>query len=323
MIRRFALLMLLALVGGFFDIANAQQNPQQGHGAPTGVCAVPYMDIDTGNLYTCKLGTYVLSSGSGSGGTVTYTASQTASSADNGKLVLLNCSSACQYTLPNPVPSSTWFACPKSIGSTNATLVWATGTTVEGVAFSSIVGGTPTLGNGSYVNPCFYADSTTNTKYHLRGGTGANVNVGKQLSGGADITITSTPVLLYNTAGALIVPWDSAVNEGDPFSHDMCAAYTLEVNYTGATAGTLTLTESFWGNNQASHAFTHTIAIPASLGTQTFSFSGDCVFKSDFAPGISSDLTVYGSTSLTGLVAKFHDANDTTVVAGMLNSTIE
>lgn len=62
--------------------------------------------------------------GSGGGGaTVTYTANQTASTSDNGKLVLMNCSSACAYTLPTTQPSTTWFASVMTIGSTNATII--------------------------------------------------------------------------------------------------------------------------------------------------------------------------------------------------------
>jgi hypothetical protein len=59
---------------------------------------------------------------SGLNGTVTYTSSQTASSSDNGKLVIMNCSSACAYTLPGTQPSTTWFAWVQTVGSTTATI---------------------------------------------------------------------------------------------------------------------------------------------------------------------------------------------------------
>ena len=51
----------------FCTAGNAQLNPQQGHGAPSGPCLSPYIDIDAGNLYVCKTGQYALSGG-GSGG---------------------------------------------------------------------------------------------------------------------------------------------------------------------------------------------------------------------------------------------------------------
>lgn len=55
------LLPLLLLV--LIPTAHAQSNPQTGHGAPIGVCLGPYMDIDTGNFYTCKVGQYIQTGG--------------------------------------------------------------------------------------------------------------------------------------------------------------------------------------------------------------------------------------------------------------------
>lgn len=50
-----------------------------------------------------------IQTGSSGTGTITYTSSQTASIADNGKLVVMNCNS-CSYTLPNPQPGGTFKA---------------------------------------------------------------------------------------------------------------------------------------------------------------------------------------------------------------------
>jgi hypothetical protein len=68
----------------------------------------------------------------GEGGTVTYTASQTASSADAGKLVIMNCSSACAYTLPATQPSPTWATAVTSHGSTVATIALGGSDTFNG-----------------------------------------------------------------------------------------------------------------------------------------------------------------------------------------------
>lgn len=99
-------------------------------------------------------------SGGAAGGTVTYTAAQTASSSDNGKLVIMNCSSACAYTLPNPSPSTTWFARVTSIGSTLATVALQSGATIN--AGSTV----PILNNETLVP--IYADSVTNTNYDVQ-----------------------------------------------------------------------------------------------------------------------------------------------------------
>src|ERR1700747_2526243 len=74
----------------------------------------------------------IVPAGGGGGGTVTYTASQTRLSADNGKLVVMNCSSARSYTLPATQPSSTWFVGVISEGSTTATIVLGGGDTFNG-----------------------------------------------------------------------------------------------------------------------------------------------------------------------------------------------
>jgi hypothetical protein len=63
--KRLLTLLLLLMPLTVPSVCKGQSNPQQGHGAPSGVCLGPYNDIDTGNFYTCKNGLYNLSSGGG------------------------------------------------------------------------------------------------------------------------------------------------------------------------------------------------------------------------------------------------------------------
>jgi hypothetical protein len=87
----------------------------------SGSCSSGYLKFDG----TC-------STPSGSGGTVTYTTSATASSGDAGKLVIMNCASACSYTLPASQPSTTWFANITTQGSSSATIVLGGADTFNG-----------------------------------------------------------------------------------------------------------------------------------------------------------------------------------------------
>ena len=96
------------------------------------------------------------SSGSSSG-TVTYTSSQTASTGDSGKLVVMNCSSACAYTLPATQPSTTWNAGITSQGSTVATIVLGGSDTFNGSA------SVPLLNSYTILN--VFANTTTTTDY--------------------------------------------------------------------------------------------------------------------------------------------------------------
>jgi hypothetical protein len=86
---------------------------------------------DSGVRTKCTVSATGGSSG-GLNGTVTYTSSQSASTSDNGKLVIMNCSGACAYTLPTSQPSTTWNAWIISIGSTTATIVLGGSDTFNG-----------------------------------------------------------------------------------------------------------------------------------------------------------------------------------------------
>jgi hypothetical protein len=117
------------------------------------------------------------------GGTVTYTANHTASTSDNGKLVLMNCSSACAYTLPAAQPSTGWFANIMTIGSTTATVALAGGDTFNGTAT------VPVLLNWQ-VFP-IYANTATFTDYEGSAPliAGTNVTFGAASNG---MTITAS-----------------------------------------------------------------------------------------------------------------------------------
>lgn len=104
------------------------------------------------------------------GGTVTYTSSQTASSSDNGLLVVMNCSSACAYTLPSTQPSSTWSARVTSQGSTVATIALGGSDTFNGSASVPLL--------NSYRIFAVWANSAVSTDYRgdapLVAGSGVN-----------------------------------------------------------------------------------------------------------------------------------------------------
>ena len=104
-------------------------------------------------------------------GTVTYTSSQAASSGDNGKLVIMNCTAACAYTLPTSQPSTTWFAFLQSVGSTTATVVLGGSDTYNGTTTP------PTL--LSYDVIPIFANSAVTTAYQggIPDAQGLNVTI--------------------------------------------------------------------------------------------------------------------------------------------------
>jgi hypothetical protein len=111
----------------------------------------------------------IAAGGGGSGGTVTYTTNTTASTSDNGKLVVMNCSVACAYTLPNPQPSTTWYANVVTVGSTNATI--ALGATITFNLASPV----PALNKFRMMK--VYANSTTATDYEGEAPLVASTNI--------------------------------------------------------------------------------------------------------------------------------------------------
>jgi len=129
------------------------------------------------------------SSGGALNGTVTYTSSQTASIGDNGKLVIMNCSSACSYALPASQPSTTWVVWVQSVGSTVATITLAGGDTYNGTA------GVPVLNSFRPIQ--IFANTTTATDYR----------------GDAPITAT-TPIVITPSANGFNVACPSCSTGG-------------------------------------------------------------------------------------------------------------
>lgn len=211
--------------------------------------------------------------GSGLNGTVTYTSSQTASSGDNGKLVIMNCGSACAYTLPGTQPSTTWQISIQTIGSTTATIALGGGDTYNGSA------SVPVLQKFSALP--IWANTATSTDY--RGGTppvaGTNVTLTPASNGqtiasagssgggtsgwsGAPITfISSTTQYAPWVGGAATSTTEALVENASPatstisnlqvnFSASLGAGTTLAVTLRdGASSTALTCTTSSGGTS--------------------------------------------------------------------------
>lgn len=147
----------------------------------TGQCITIYSDN------TNYFGVLRSAGSGGSGGTNMYTTSQNASTADQGKLVIMNCSAACTYTLPATQPSSTFYTQITSVNG-NATIALGGADTWYGVATP------PTMILYQVLN--IYANTTTSTDY--RGGT-----PGIEGAGGITIGNTATAINLTVNATAL------------------------------------------------------------------------------------------------------------------------
>lgn len=125
--------------------------------ALTGTPTAPTATLGTNTNQIATTAFVLANAGSSSAGTVTYTTSHTAGSADNGKLMLFNCSSACALTLPNPQPSTTWSARVETVGSSAATVTLGSSITYNGG------GSVPVL--NSFRIMAVYANSATATDY--------------------------------------------------------------------------------------------------------------------------------------------------------------
>lgn len=167
---------------------------------------------------TTKLATdaFVLANAGGGGlnGTVTYTTSTTASTSDASKLVIMNCSAACAYTLPATQPSTTWAAGVTSQGSTVATIALGGGDTFNGSASVPVL--------NSYRILWVFANTTTSTDY--RGDA--------PLAPGSNVTFTPT-------SNALTVA--AAGSGGIANTTTTVGTTTINAN-TCTTASTVTMT---------------------------------------------------------------------------------
>jgi hypothetical protein len=103
--------------------------------------------VSTINSFSCSPG----ASCSVSGGTNTQTTSYTAVASDNGKLIVMNCASACTFTLPNPAPSASWYVRVITVGASNATV------SLNSLQFNGATA-VPLL--NSYRDIDFYSDGT-------------------------------------------------------------------------------------------------------------------------------------------------------------------
>lgn len=174
----------LQLVGSSFNQIGGNQFGN-GQGGSTAIITLDatsnHNHWANNNAFFTTTGTLISDSGTdnqflqvvGSSGTVTYTASQTASAADNNKLVIMNCSAACSYTLPATQPSTTWAISLQTVGSTTATVVLGGSDTYNG---STSV---PVLLNDDVLP--IWANTATSTDY--KGGT--------PLVAGTNVTITN------------------------------------------------------------------------------------------------------------------------------------
>jgi hypothetical protein len=99
---------------------------------------------------------------SSQGGTVTYTASTGPNAGDSGKLVIMNCTSACAYTIGPQFTNNSWHINLMSVGSTLAAVTLAGSDTFNG-------GSAPTL--ITKVEQDIEQDSVTSTNFY--GGVGS------------------------------------------------------------------------------------------------------------------------------------------------------
>lgn len=173
---------------------DAASNTLQPQGSATSGDCVQYIDSSGVQHLTPCAAT------GGGGSTVTYTSSQTASTSDNGKLVQMNCSSACAYTLPTSQPSTSWNANVQSIGSTTATIALGSGVTYNG---ASLV---PAL--NQYRAIPIYANTATSTDYD--GQIPLAVTAPVTLTASTNAATIAVPTATSSTAG-LVQPDNTTI----------------------------------------------------------------------------------------------------------------
>jgi len=188
--------------GGIFDSTEATApSAAAGHDMLYGDSTAHCMEYSAnGGAFSC------LPTGAGTGlnGTVTYTASHVAGSSDNGKLVIMNCSSACSITLPTTQPSTTWAAAVVSQGSTVATVALGGSDTYNGSTSVPVLVKNQSL--------WMWADSATSTAYQGQIPTvaGSNITItpasnGLTLAGsgsGSGAMVNITGLLTVTCSGA-------------------------------------------------------------------------------------------------------------------------
>ena len=200
---------------------------------------------------------------SSGGGTVIYTSSQSASSGDAGKLVVMNCSSACAYTLPATQPSTSWFAGITSQGSTLATIVLGGSDTFNGTT------AVPAL--NSYRVLWVYANTATSTDYSGDAPLVASTNVtftpspnGMSVSATAGGAATHGVSLPLSPNGTPATP--SGLYQTAPYSYTIAACVFTTTTADSSTA--LVFNVKFNGTSILSGS-SATISAGTSAGTVT------------------------------------------------------
>lgn len=208
------------------------------------------------------------------GGTNTYTSSQTATTADSGKLIKLNCSSACTYTLPNPQPSITFFTTVESVGSTLATVALGSSMTFNGgstlpslasntllVVFADTQTSTNYAGNAGAVA----AGSNTQIQYNNNGAFGATAALATSVVGGTtqNLNVGSTSA---GTFGRVTI----VATGSNPFiGGDTSVANQLDASGGFSAANYVTATNCSSSGGTCGSAASGAVSIAAAASTVT------------------------------------------------------
>jgi hypothetical protein len=272
----------------------------------------------TVNGQTCTLGSTCTITAAATSGTVTYTTSTAASSADNGLLVRMNCSSACAYTLPNPQPSTTFAVHVQSVGSTLATIALGSSMTYNGGA------SVPVLQTDTQISVS--ANTQTSTDYSgslpLVAGTGISLtpsangltiaNTGGALSGNQVTISGANSAAAWLTAGIGLTVVGSTYT--DTSSTGTVAATAVHafavptIAASSATTYTASSTVYIAGPPTSGTNVTQTNAYSLNVATGKALFSGTLLSPTLEAPGATSPLSVCGgicasnTTGITGLI---------------------
>ena len=224
------------------------------------------------NCWNTNGGTTACGSSGGLNGTVTYTSNQSASTGDAGKLVIMNCSGACAYTLPTSQPSTTWNAWVMSIGSTTATIVLGGSDTFNG---STSV---PVLNQFRTLN--VWANSATSTDYEGDAPLVAGSNVTfTPASNGLSVAAPSAGGTYYQTVQA---NGSSQTQEPKLNLKSGTNATVSCANNSGASSTDCTVSASGGGGSAAyvsGYAYVSSSSSAASVTTSSITVaSGDLLY---------------------------------------------
>ena len=189
----------------------------------------------------------VCTSGNGAcaaiGGVVTYTTSVTAALSDSGKLVIMNCTASCSYTLPSVQPSLIFNVQLMSIGTALAS-IGLSGTTFNGIATVPLL--QTYVQQPIYANPTLIHDydgaPTIGTPIGIITYTPASSNTGYVLGSNLNLPPSSTLVMVNTSSspstGAF--PFTSASSLAISTPLDCADASGSTTTYTCTTAPSFT-----------------------------------------------------------------------------------